>query len=171
MRLWWGEQRGSGLTRSYLLLRTSDFSWVGASLLIPLDPREPDWFAPVSRRRTPAKQWAPYNCFYSSLNAKYSILFLLLQRFVLVRDHQRTDWVNTPTTRCGLILILKAEVPIRMRTSSIRIHGEYHNMNESIVPLFNVTSFFGSHFSDYRILSLLSFIFIILHNISTVNAL
>lgn len=50
-------------------------------------------FTPVSRRRTPDKQWLPYNCFYSSLNAKYSILFLLLGGPV-VRSSGRTDCVN-----------------------------------------------------------------------------
>ena len=50
-------------------------------------------FTPVSRRRTPDKQWLPYNCFYSSLNAKYSILFLLLDGPV-VRSSGRTDCVN-----------------------------------------------------------------------------
>ena len=33
------------------------------------------------------KQWLPYNCFYSSLHAKYSIL--------LPSPRQSADWVNT----------------------------------------------------------------------------
>lgn len=61
----------------------------------PICPDIPRAFTPVSRRRTPAKQWLPYNCFYSSLNAKYSILFFLLHGpSSFVPDHQRTDWVN-----------------------------------------------------------------------------
>lgn len=83
-----GRGGGGGLTRSYLLLRTSDFHWADASYLRsdltpPLAHRHLDCSTPVSRRRTPDKQWLPYNCFYSSLNAKYSILFLLLDESVV----------------------------------------------------------------------------------------
>lgn len=89
-----GERKGrgrggeGGLTRSYLLLRTSDFHWTDASCLRSdltplLTRRHLDCSTPVSRRRTPDKQWLPYNCFYSSLNAKYSILFLLLDGSVV----------------------------------------------------------------------------------------
>lgn len=57
--------------------------------------RYPSRSTSVSPRRTPAKQWLPYNCFYSSLNAKYSILFLLLR----VSSAERTGQIREPSDR------------------------------------------------------------------------